>query len=1051
MKRLPIDIALLLAPALAVLLLWQAAGGARLRPADLAGADRLTGFSVPEDGPAGTFRWGGAHARVSLPAGGLPGVLMLRGAVAPGALVHVALGDSPPVALPAGGESPQLRRYAMILPPAPDALGWAALTITADPPARIDGRNLGMALTDIGVSPIARALRWPPPFVWIMAACLPALLAVALSLAGAPRRPAAALASLIGVGLAWIWATYPTGVYPWLLDLRALLSEPLIWRWWLASQLIGLAAWPLTARVLRGLPLAGYPLAKAFGLLLITWLAWALASVGVAPFALTSVISSALLVAAIAWLSPLLGRQLPPPPVWRGALAYELLFLGGLWIGVWLRWHGAVGPAITGTEKPMDFAILNAVLRYGDFPPLDPWFAGFGLNYYYLGFVIVAVVTLLTGTAPALAFNLGFALVIALTVVGVAYAAHALIALSPSPDGARPRRHTRVGVAMLALFFCLAIGSQASALQMLVGSSLVRALDAGQIASALAQRLAGADTIRLDRPTPPSWDGPPFDTITPETRLSFDWYMPSRSLYDDVALPSGGVERRYAITEFPAFSLYLGDLHPYILVTPFDLLALAVALSLAAWGRSGAGASPPVVPSITYGAIIGCLYCINPWDAPTYALLGMGALLIGQRAHRSRSVWRPYALCLAAMVCTALLSALPFLLTFRSPSGPIAGPLAGLPVLGRLGATLGLVSNHTRLHSFLMIFGLFLIMLLAFLITGRSGGATHPSPQSTAMGRSPERANPRRERSKPPRAVAQWRNRHAERSLYAILLASIPIGVLLGFPLLFLMPLIALLLTRAAVPSVAPGEELVAWAAAVGCIILLVPEVVYIRDLLEGEMSRMNTIFKFYYQAWMLLGIVAAYAVWANLRAHRWRWPTWIWATPTALLIAGALVYPLGLLRWAEPWLPAERTLNGLAWMAREHPDELAAARWMAANVAPQGVVITGFCNCDYEEFSRVAAISGVQTVLGLDGHERLWRSGSAAQLAEIAARARDIPAIYRATDEAAALMLLDHYKVRYLYLGPVERGLYGDSAAAFAHNLPVAFSQGEITIYRVP
>jgi uncharacterized membrane protein len=258
------------------------------------------------------------------------------------------------------------------------------------------------------------------------------------------------------------------------------------------------------------------------------------------------------------------------------------------------------------------------------------------------------------------------------------------------------------------------------------------------------------------------------------------------------------------------------------------------------------------------------------------------------------------------------------------------------------------------------------------------------------------------------------------------------------------------LAVRAWARSADPGAALAAWIAAVGCLLLLVPEVVYIRDHLEGEMSRMITIFKFYYQAWMLLGIVAAYAAWASLRAYRWRWPTWLWATPAAMLLAGAMIYPVSLLGWAEPWQPAERTLDGLALLARERPAELAAARWMAANVAPQEVVLTGFCNCNYEEVSRAAAISGVQTVLGwMDGHERVWRSGYPAQLAEIAARERDIPAIYKAANGAAAQALLDRYTVRYIYLGPVERRLYGPSAAAFARDLPVAFRQGDITIYR--
>jgi YYY domain-containing protein len=1031
--RARIDIAILLLPALAALLLWQSAGASRLRPAALAGPDLLSGFADPEQSPAGPFRWGGADARLQLPAGGLPGLLMLRGAVAPGAHVSVILGGASAVALPPAGAAPQLRRYLLLVPARPDALGWAALSLTARPPARLDGRALGMALYEAAILPVSRGPRWPPALAWAIIALAPALLALALALSGAPRRPAVIAAALAGLGLAGLWSARPASLYPALLDLRAFLAEPLVWGWWLLAQIAGLAAAPLAARLLRGLPLAGYPLAKPLGLLLIAWAAWLLSVAGLAPFDSPAVLAVAAALAAAAWAPHLLHRERPALPAPAGLIAYELLFAGGLLFGLWLRWHGAGGPALTGTEKPMELAILNAALRYPRFPPLDPWLAGYGLNYYYLGYVLVAGLARLSGAPAALAFNLGFALVAALTVVGVAYAAHALVALSPGPAGRRPGRAARVGVAALALLFCLGLGSQASALQLAVGSPLVRALDAGQLASALAQRLAGADRIWLGRPTPPSWDGPPFDSIAPAAGPSYDWFMPSRAIYDDVALPSGGVERRYAISEFPAFSLYLGDLHPHILAMPFTLLALAVALALAA--RSGRSR----LQLIFAGLIVGCLYCINAWDAPTYALLCAGGLALSARSARpGRAIWRALAADLALLALAALLAALPFLLTFRPPAGPVPAAVAGVPILGRLAATLGLAANHTRLHSFLLVFGLFLLPVLALLLPPALRAPSRPS--QIVLGRHPSR----------PFARFADTLRGPWRPSWIIALA-LPLGLWLDFPLLFLLPLAALLARRAWAAD-RPGESFVAWAAAVGCLLLLAPELVYIRDHLEGQMSRMITIFKCVYQAWMIWGVAAAYAVWARLRPGARRRADIAWAAPAALLLAGALVYPLGLLAWAAPWRPAERTLDGLAFLARERPAELAAARWLAANVAPAQVVLTGFCNCDYEQVGRAAAISGAQTVIGwMDGHERVWRSGYPEQLADIAARERDVPAIYAATDIAAARALLARYGVGYIYLGPTERRLHGQSGAAlFARHFPVVFAQGDITIYRV-
>ncbi|MCX7789769.1 MAG: DUF2298 domain-containing protein, partial [Chloroflexaceae bacterium] len=928
--------------------------------------------------------------------------LTLRGVAAPGAGLQIEAGTTR-VTLPPGTTPPQLRRYALLIA-SPDPLGWLDLRIRAAPLASIEGRRLGFALAEVEIAPVARPFRLPPAFAWLVLGGAPLLIAAALGLTGWSPRVAVFGGAAAGLALALVWAARPEAAGPLLRDARAFL-DPLVLRWWLAAQAAGLAGLPLAWLLLRRLPLAGYPLAKIIGLFLITLGSWAIAVSGLAPF-------GAPLVATL-WLGLLLGgwgawaltsrAGNPPPPrlAWRAVAGWELLFVAGLFAGALLRWHGAVGPALTGTEKPMEMAILNAVLRHDRFPPLDPWFAGSGINYYYFGYVSVGVLALVTATEAAFAFNLGFALIVALTITGTAYLAVALAALTPAARG-----RGAFGLALLAVTLTLVAGNQAAALHLLTGSHLARALDPGQLAEALIQRLGGAETLRLSRPVPPSWDGPGFDTIQPSAPAAFDWFRPSRAVYDDVRLPDGSVERRYAITEFPAFSLYLGDLHPHVLAMPVNLLALALALALAAGGA-------PIALAASAGVVVGALYSLNAWDAPTYGAICAGALLLGWRSAGGLD-WRRALPGLAALAIGAGLAALPFVLTFSPPAGAATGAwFADMPVVGRFAGTFGLAQNRTPLHGFLGMFGLFLLPILGLALRQ---GATGP-----------------------------W-----ERMLLALLPLSLVGGMLAGFPLLFLLPL-AGLLARGAWRASSPAEALAGWAGAVGAAALLVPEVVFIRDHLEGEMSRMITIFKFFYQVWLIWGLVAAYAVWRILRVGPRHRRDLLWSLPAAGLLAGALVYPIGL-RWAEPWRPGERTFDGLAFLAREAPDEVAAIRWLAANAAPEERVLTGFCNCDYERVSRVGALSGVQTLLGwLDGHERVWRSGRPDHLAEMARRERDVPAIYGANDFATALALLHDHQIAYVYFGPVERELYGAaSERLFAANLPLAFGAGDVQIYRV-
>ena len=66
----------------------------------------------------------------------------------------------------------------------------------------------------------------------------------------------------------------------------------------------------------------------------------------------------------------------------------------------------------------MEFAFVNGILRSPLFPPQDPWLSGYGISYYYFGYVMLAALVNLTGVDPAIAFNLGVALWYALVMIG---------------------------------------------------------------------------------------------------------------------------------------------------------------------------------------------------------------------------------------------------------------------------------------------------------------------------------------------------------------------------------------------------------------------------------------------------------------------------------------------------------------------------------------------------------------------------------------------------------------------------------------------------------
>ena len=233
--------------------------------------------------------------------------------------------------------------------------------------------------------------------------------------------------------------------------------------WWFILQLFSLAALPLAWRLLARLPGRGYPLAKALGLLLVAYVLWLGATLHLLPNSLGGAVVALVVVAGASWW---LGRDgwrrdadgVRPLAVWLKAnrwlvLATELLFLFVLvgWAAI-----RAYNPDIAGTEKPMEFAFVNGILRSPLFPPQDPWLSGYGISYYYFGYVMLAALVNLTGVDPAIAFNLGVALWYALVMIGAFGVVYDLVRLAGDRDrgqgtGAhgRIRRRTSHGTGTL--------------------------------------------------------------------------------------------------------------------------------------------------------------------------------------------------------------------------------------------------------------------------------------------------------------------------------------------------------------------------------------------------------------------------------------------------------------------------------------------------------------------------------------------------------------------------------------------------------------------------
>ncbi len=871
--------------------------------------------------------------------------------------------------------------------------------------------------------------------------------------------------------------------------------------WWLIAQALGLVGLPLAGLVFGSLPDGGYPFAKALGLLLTGYLAWLLAMFGLGGFGVPLLVICALATGGLgllAWrATPAPRRALLPP--WPAALGYELIFLAALLACVWIRAHD---PTPWNTERPMDFAFFNAIQRSSTFPPSDPWLSGFSINYYYFGYLLMAGVAQISGLAPSVAYNLSLALIFALTALGVAGVIGNLIALADEGIGGRWRWF----FAILGAVIVLIAGNQSGAIQVLLGNEQTVSLDAGQLVAASGQALGGAKTIVLPYPANSgdfgalkSWERQ--DLVAPG---AFNWWWPSRSLWDEYTVRDPNApprqERRYNITEFPLFSFRLGDMHPHVMSLPFTLLALALALATLVRADTPALTRGPTgwTELTVSGVILGSLYAINSWDLPTYLLLYAGALLLLQRrlANDGPMDWLAYARRLGLVILTSFLLFLPFTLTFRSLVGS-AAPLINLPILGKFTSIIApYLDSRSGIQAFLIIFGLFVLPLVGFVYLVRP---SPPSPNtfqisgpSADLVPSPPAPLPHGERedSAPGRIRLPLSGRggwgvRAERqqSPYLKSIASRPptmsgrlavlgpwlppalliIGLLLGFPLLALAGMGILAFTLALRQRDRPAEGFALLVVALGCAIIFGTDIIYIRDLFS---TRMNTIFKFYYQVWLLWGTLAPFALWYILtRTSGLRWATGLGvAAIFALLLAGSGVYPAltlhnlgrGTIIGLEAATPREQTEGGkaaISWLRTSAtPGSIIVEATQIDNVQEAATGAPPRCGGSYngDGFGGVSAASGLPTVLGWKGHEEQWRGGDPAAREQLQPRCNDVYHIYSSTDVTQARDLLAKYGVRYVYVGSLERRDYTPESLAKFEQLgtPTSFGGGDVIIY---
>ena len=789
--------------------------------------------------------------------------------------------------------------------------------------------------------------------------------------------------------------------------------------WLLVVEIIYLAALPLTMFIFRPLPDRGIILARIFGLLAVSYVAWISVSLGWMEFSRTAVYLGLAVVAglslaalALKWeeITGFLKEH------WRLLLFGEALFLAAFLAFVLLRhanpdlWH-----PFRGGEKPMDLSYLTAVVRSTTLPPYDPWFAGGYLNYYYWGYFVVSSIIRVTSILPTTAFNLAVPLFFALTVTGAYTLVYNLT------EGVRQRRASGhlVSLPGLGVLPLLSSGEDRAPWRQWAWSPVGAGLTAG-LFTAVVGNLDGMVQMVQN-----SWnrvvDGVPFaafdfwrssrmlpnlDNIDPNP-LAF-WVPAKLAEYSDVS---------FHITEFPFFTFLFADLHAHMMVIPFTLLVVGLGLNLVVGLKDG-GWLWTIVSAMALALGLGALWVVNSWDFPTYLILTVGLLSLavyftdGTRTEKLALL----TVLVVGVGALSILAFLPFHLNYETFNN-------GLDIS----------KWRTPVDRFLGIHGLFLFVIASFLLYQARGtfkglvwGLRDNGPDSTVPG-------------------ITW--------LRVCVAGGILAAAFFGAAGFWNVALLLVFLTLAGMVAwrifASQDEDRpfeIVPLVLLGLALLIGIGVDLVR--VEGDIGRMNTFFKYYLEIWVLLSIVSAYMLWhlgsSGFLRPSIGWRSGAWLVVLVVLIGSSLIYTaLGSrARISDRFTDGPSTLDGAAYMSealhqeQEQPLELKwdqeAIRWIQDNVEGSPVILEAHL-VQYRWGARFANYTGLPTVIGWPWHQIQQR---AAYSYAIQDRAEDVKEMYETTDEERALELLRKYRVKYVVVGDLERIVYGGEGLGKFENL---------------
>ncbi len=734
------------------------------------------------------------------------------------------------------------------------------------------------------------------------------------------------------------WSYLLLLLVPFLLSLMLVGGDTMqVTLWWLCLLMIGLIFLPLTSKVFSKFYDKGYLFSKTIGLALPTLVLWLLSSFKLLPFT-TPVVYGVLAVALVIVLIPLKGYKfykelLKDPAMQRTFILEEGLFFLLLVFFCFIRGNNPDA----GMERWMDYALLNNMLNTKYMPPVDMWYAGTPLNYYYYGHYVFAFLTRMCNIMPSITYSLAMS-------------------------------------SLFAFGFSLTYSISSNIFYLLGTNKLKKVIAAGMISAFLLAFGGNLHTFFYSGVVPfANAIGLYNGKVYPTENTNAYYYADARSYIGENPKTNDK-----GITEYPAYSFILGDLHAQIIdiifVLTFIALLLAFLVRSTEEARDGTLRDEwYIIPldNILMIALLPVMWMTNAWDFPIYLTVAGAVLLyVGLVKHgfKLQAIVHTLINWLKLLIIPLILL-IPFFMNFFNPTDGTK------------------LTNWLHLLSPLYIFQLFVVwgyqviivvLFFVFLFVAKKKYGLSAVAQR-------KKAKQHFVKAESKGSTGFWGG------LKCFVTESPPMDVF----------------------------AVIIAICAIG--LVLVPELIYQKDVSGAGYERSNTMWKVTLQAFILFDIIIGYIA---LRIFSVKRPH---GRQTALgftiggLIFLAMLYPLVCLGQPYNGLSQYKTQDITATFKTESPDDYGAIQYLKENEKAEPPVILEANGDSYSKYCRIYYMTGFPTILGWYVHEWYWR-GRTNEQTETQKRVKEVSTVYESDDVNATKEILSKYKIKYIVLGALEK-----------------------------